>query len=67
MATIEITHATVVKGPGMDNCVLHTSLPAAAYPFKGHEAMLLFAARDTGEDYIRENFPGIPIKVVERV
>lgn len=65
--SIPITKITVVKGAGMDQCVIDTEMPGSVHPRTIPAAFLLYAAYDEGESYCRANFPGVPITVVGRV
>lgn len=61
-----INSITVVTSRhGSDTIILHTDLPEAAYPFKKAQGTLsMAAARDQGEQYCKNNFPGVPVRVV---
>lgn len=58
-----ITSITIVRSSQMDMLVLHTDLPASTYPYEGTESVLLFAAKDEGEDYVKKNFPNVPYTI----
>lgn len=65
MREIEIKSATVIRADySPDVCYLYTTLPDPEWPFKDHLVLKFNAARDTGPEYILNNF-GIKSKLVE--
>jgi hypothetical protein len=52
------------KRSGADYIALNTDLPCGTYPFKEKASFATFVAAGTAEAYVREHFPGIPIRVV---
>jgi hypothetical protein len=64
--TIDVNKIVLVKGKyGPDYIYLHTDLPTAQYPFDQKESIRITAASNFGEKYIIDNFPFIPVEIVE--
>mgnify|MGYP001764764915 CR=1 FL=1 len=61
---IEIKTIIVVTGSGADNVLLDTTLPNGVWPFTGNASMTLRVARNYGEQYVKDNFPGVPYRVI---
>jgi hypothetical protein len=58
-----ITSITIVV-QGLDFVYLRTDLPPTVWPWNEPATLRLEAARGTGLDYCKKNFPGIPVEVV---
>lgn len=52
---------------GPDKIYLYTDLPAATFPFDEdvHLDLSFTAARGTGEKYLSDNLPDIPVEVMD--
>lgn len=48
-----------------DTAFLLTELPGAVWPYMRPTSLRLDIAHSTGEDYLRENFPGVEVEVVD--
>jgi hypothetical protein len=65
---LKIVKAKVVKtGYGTDSVFLYTKLKGACWPYDEAECLNLKfdAASGTGADYVRKNFPGLELEVIE--
>lgn len=62
--TLTITGITIVSGRGPDKCMIHTTLPGAMAPHDYREMLVILAAKDEGEAYVKANFPDIEYKLV---
>ena len=64
---MNITKATVLKQVGMDLVILQTEFPSAVPAVTDQKLQITFnAAYDTGEQYVKDNFPGVPINLIPR-
>lgn len=62
-----IDRATIILSDHMDTVVLHTDKPSSVPNVtKENLDVMFYAAYDGGEEYVKLNFPGIPIKIVPR-
>jgi hypothetical protein len=55
------------KRNGPDYIGLNTDLPCGTFPFKEKASFATFVAAGTAEVYVKEHFPGIPIRVVSEI
>lgn len=62
---VEITNIVVVSFSGTDDVFCETKLPIGVWPFTGFATFKLQAAHGTGEQYAKDNFPGVPCRVVK--
>jgi|RifOxyD1_1024033.scaffolds.fasta_scaffold00128_18 hypothetical protein len=64
---MNITKATIVLSEGWDVVCLSTDLPSAMPNVTSQNAMLkLDVAKNSGEAFVKTNFPGVPIVIVPR-
>lgn len=64
---IEITKITVILNKhGMDTVSLKTDLPPTVPPELSNDPcnLMFYCTKDTGEEYCKKNFPGVPIKII---
>lgn len=61
---IEITGITVISLGGTDDVLIHTTLPMGTWPWEGTATLNLQVSRNQGEQYVKDNFPGVPCKVI---
>lgn len=60
-------NAQIVCGTGPDHVSIRTSLPSPCPNFCVENLCLTFnAAANTGEEYVRQHFPNLPIEVIPR-
>lgn len=65
--TLEITRAVVIQDAGSDKVMLTTNLPSACWPYQKEPLMMSFeAAANTGVEYLKRHFPGVPCEVLTR-
>jgi hypothetical protein len=57
----------LVGGIGMDHVYLHTDLPDAGFPWTSTLDLTFRTAHGTALTYVRENFSGIPVKMLDIV
>lgn len=50
---------------GPDVALLYTNLPPSMWPYQEGPPLKLDMAAGTGAKYLEENFPGVPVKVIE--
>lgn len=60
---MNILHITIVKTQATDKLCMTTDLPAACWPYKGNAEVIMEVAFDWGEEYVRQHFPNVPLKV----
>ena len=62
---MKITSITIVQQKHhADTVYLHTDLKDAAWPYAEESLSLSFrAAKDSAEEYVKVNFPGVPYEV----
>lgn len=48
-----------------DHITLWTNLPGAEYPFDEKLSLEFRAGQATGEDYINQHFPGVPVEIID--
>lgn len=63
--TFKIKSITILTGRGSDEIGLETDLPNEVSPCQGNACLTVHVSRGTGKDYCEQNFPGIPVKVIE--
>jgi hypothetical protein len=61
---IEITNIVVVSCGGTDDVLIDTTLPMGTWPFTGNAHVKLQVACGQGEQYVKDNFPDVPYRVV---
>lgn len=64
-ATITVTAITIVKTRGTDDVFLTTTLMSGTYPFTNNATIKIPVAQNLGEKYAKENFKGVPYKVID--
>jgi len=66
---MEIISATVIECQHTaDIVVLHTNLPSPMpHVTKEPNSLMFYTEYDKGEEYVKTNFPGIPIEIVPRM
>ena len=67
---MNVTKATVIHNEyGADGVVLHVDDMPSPMPHvtKENLDLMFYAQAGTGEDYVKANFPGIPIVIVPAV
>jgi len=65
---INVTKITIILNPhGMDQVGVQTDLPPTTPPNVSDRdcSMLFFCTKDTGADYCKKHFPGVPIQFGE--
>lgn len=63
---IEIKQITIIEAEyGGDDVFLHTNLAPSIWPFEQSPTLKLACAKGTGRKYASDNFPGVPVVIVE--
>lgn len=62
---MRITSITIIKSQETDTLFLETDLPCGTWPYKGFQSLKTEVAHGSGEQYVRDNFPGVPLKIVD--
>lgn len=66
---MNINRATVILGFAADTVVLHTDDKPSPMPNVTQTPLdvMFYSGKDMGEEYVKMNFPNIPIKVIPRI
>lgn len=66
ITVITSKESSLYRAVGPDSVVLFLGeeLEEATYPYRGPLSVSFRAAAQTGEEYAKKNFPGVPIEVI---
>lgn len=66
MAHIEIKSVTIVRTRNTTDLLrFHTELPLGIWPYEGTSVLSMEVGVGNGEEYVKENLPGVPYEVVD--
>ena len=64
--SINVTSITVVRlKDSTDSMYLKTDLPGGTWPFKDTVSVFMQVAQGMAEKYVEENFPGVPLEIID--
>jgi len=65
MFQLNVTEVVIIKTTSTDLLRIRTGLPQAVWPYKGEAWIGMEVAKGKGEEYTKQNFPGVPFTIIE--